>query len=354
LGGTIATVMSLLSIGDAVKVLLPILLVVPCFAGAQQSFPVSELTVDGIYATKRGDPTLYCLLGNETCLMKLPNGPLNQDALIDSWLAAHPKALAVPISSHLWAFGKSGLAQHRVYVWIEDEAESLNLALVRQGRYPAAMMADMVESDRETIATSRDAGLAKELAARPEENRPHRWVPDADYADKMQRVAAAETVAKREMTGMWADAGVKGRTPPRDHYLIQQFESHREWFERTRLLIGENPQLAQINRSDPKTQAFALSTGIAQKTIDEYVGLLVKLDANEQLVNVAGLGLECLIVADIIYGAFDNGVIKGYVYRPVDPQPIFEDLSAWPSDATNVMTGFKPIADGWYLFELHH
>jgi hypothetical protein len=78
----------------------------------------------------------------------------------------------------------------------------------------------------------------------------------------------------------------------------------------------------------------------------------VKLDANEQLVNVAGLGLQCLIVADIIYGAFDNGII--YVYRPSDPEPVFEDLGAWPSDAANVMAAFKPIADGWYLFELHH
>jgi len=35
----------------------------------------------------------------------------------------------------------------------------------------------------------------------------------------------AELEAKREMKGMWADAGLKGRTPPRDHYLVQQFES---------------------------------------------------------------------------------------------------------------------------------
>jgi hypothetical protein len=69
---------------------------------------------------------------------------------------------------------------------------------------------------------------------------------------------------------------------------------------------------------------------------------------------MAGLGLQCLIVADIIYGAFDNGVIKGYVYGPSDPEPVFQDLESWPSDAANVMTAYRPIADGWYLFELQH
>ena len=70
--------------------------------------------------------------------------------------------------------------------------------------------------------------------------------------------------------------------------------------------------------------------------------------------DVVGFGSQSLVVADIIYGAFDNGVIKGYIYRPSDPQPLFEDLGAWPSDAVNVTTAFKPIIDGWFLFELHH
>jgi hypothetical protein len=337
-----------------VKPLLLLLLLVPVFAGAQQSFPVSELAVDGIYATRHGDPILYCLLGNETCLMQLPKNSWNHDVLIDSWLLAHPEAIAVPISSHNWIIGKINPGQRTVYLWIEDKADSLNAALVREGRYPAAMMVDMVQDYREKMAAIGDEGFAKELARQPEEHKPHRLAPDADYAEKMQRISIAESAAKREMRGMWADAGLKGRTPPRDHYLVQQFESHRDWFERIRLLAEENPKLVQVNRSDPKTAEFALRSGVAQKKIDEYLGLLVKLDANEQLVDVVGFGSQSLVVADIIYGAFDNGVIKGYVYRPADPEPVFEDLGAWPLDAVNVTTAFKPIADGWYLFELHH
>jgi hypothetical protein len=338
---------------DVVKPLLLLLLIAPGLAFAEGSFPVSELTVDGIYATKSVDTTFYCILGRNTCILKLPKGAINQDALIDSWLVAHPTAMAVPMSSHNWMFGKSGPAQPRVYLWIEDGADSLNVALVREGRYPAAAMADMVDDYRE-MADLNDEQLKKERAETPEENKPHRLVSDTDYAEKMQRISIAESQAKREMKGVWADAGLKGRTPPRDHYLIQQFDRHREWFDRIRLLIGENPKLAQVNRSNPKTSDLALSAGIAQKKIDEYLGLLVKLDANEQLVNVQGLGLQCLIVADIIYGAFDNGVIKGYVYGPTHREPVFQDLENWPSDAADVMTAYRPVADGWYLFELHH
>ena len=56
--------------------------------------------------------------------------------------------------------------------------------------------------------------------------------------------------------------------------------------------------MAGIDR-DPKTWANARSAGVSSKKIDEYLDLLVKLDANEELVGVAGLGKTCLIVADI-------------------------------------------------------
>jgi hypothetical protein len=333
-----------------VKFLLLIFVFAPSFAGAQQPFPVSELTVNGIYATKDGDPTLYCLLGAHSCIIQLPKNAVNQDALIDSWLVAHPKATAVPISSHNFVLAGKGPAQSRVYLWIEDGADSLNVALVREGRYPAAAMADMVDYDRE-MAKLNIKGLEQERAKTPEENRSHRLVPDADYAEKMQRISIAAAEAKRDMRGMWADEGLKGRTPPRDHYLIQQYERHREWFERIRSLVRDNPKLAQVNRNDPRTQDFALGAGIAQKRIDEYLGLLEKLHANDELVDVQGLGWQCLIVADIIYGAFDNGVIKGYVYAPSQPEPEFQDLDSSPADLT---TAYRPVANGWYLFVLHH
>jgi len=43
---------------------------------------------------------------------------------------------------------------------------------------------------------------------------------------------------------------MKGRSPPRDDYLIRQYEDHREWFRRIRSLTHQDRRLAEINR-DP-------------------------------------------------------------------------------------------------------
>jgi hypothetical protein len=88
--------------------------------------------------------------------------------------------------------------------------------------------------------------------------------------------------------------------------------------------------------------------------IDEYIDLLAKLDANEQLVGVFGTGEPCLTVADILYGLFDNGIIKGYVFFPANPQPVVQDLDHWPPEMADATTAYKPIGDSWYLFVMHH
>jgi hypothetical protein len=342
------------------KVALLLLMVVPGLALAQQSFPVSDLAVDGIYASKVGEPDGFCLLGANFCLLRVPNNAWNHDALIDSWLAAHPKAVATRVSSHAMLLGGNRPAERQVYVWIEDGTESLNVELARQGRYVAAAMVDMVEADRQQVEMNSDPRFAQlpeelenERAGIPEENRPHRLVSEADYAEKMQRIARAESAAKQEKKGMWSDSGLKGRSPPKDDYLIKQYREHRQWFYRIPSLVHEDPRLAAINR-EPKTWAFARSAGVPQRTIDEYVDLLTKLDANEQLINVVGTGEICLVVADIIYGLFDNGVIKGYVFSPSDPHPLVGDLENWPSDIEGATTAFRVVADQWYLFEVHH
>jgi len=104
---------------------------------------------------------------------------------------------------------------------------------------------------------------------------------------------------------------------------------------------------------DPKTWNTARGAGVPRKLIDEYRDLLLKLEANELLVGVGGSSEACLVVADITYGLFDNGVIKGYVLSPSDPIIIVNDLDEWKaeSDAT---TAFRHVGDDWYMFELVH
>ena len=105
---------------------------------------------------------------------------------------------------------------------------------------------------------------------------------------------------------------------------------------------------------DPKTLAIARAAEVPQKKIDEYIDLLVKLDANEQLVGVIGTGEPCLIVADILYGLFDNGIIKGYVFSPANPQPSIQDLEHLPPEMADATTAYKLIGDNWYLFVVRH
>jgi hypothetical protein len=106
--------------------------------------------------------------------------------------------------------------------------------------------------------------------------------------------------------------------------------------------------------SSPESIAQARSSGVPQAKLDAYVGLLEKLGVNETIANVLGLGQFSLVKADIIVGFFDNGIIKGYVYAPTNPQPIVKDLEDWPSELPNVTTAYRSIGNNWYLFELHH
>jgi hypothetical protein len=290
----------------------------------------------------------------------MPPNPWNKEPFIVNWLTAHPQATALPISSRNWAFRNGQDMNRRVYLWIQDADNSLNVALVREGRYPAAFMQDQLEADRQQaelfkgpkFADSRVL-LEQGRAKIPEEQRPHRLVTEIVYSQKMSEVSLAEAEAQRQKKGFWSGAGIKGRSPPRDDYLIEQFQQHRDWFDRIRSLQAENPKLTAVSR-DPKTSARARAAGVPQKKMDEYIDLLVKLDANEQLVSVFGTGEPCLIVADILYGLFDNGVIKGYAFYPADPQPLVQDLEHWPPEMADATTAYKLIGDNWYLFVVRH
>jgi hypothetical protein len=338
----------------------PLLLILPSLSFAQQSFPASDLHVDGIYATRAGDPALYCLLGGNACIVRTPPNPWNKEPFIGNWLSTHPQAMALPISSRNWAFGKRQATNRSVYLWIQDGNDSLNVALVREGRYPAGNMQDQLEADRQQADLLKDpkfadsrAWVEQERAKIPEEQKPRRLVTDTVYSQMMHEVSLAEAEAQREKKGFWSGPGIKGRSPPRDDYLIEQFQQHREWFDRIRSLQVENPKLASVDR-DPKTSPSAPAVGVPQKTFDEYIDLLVKLDANEQLVNVYGAGETCLIVADILYGLFDNGIIKGYVFSPADPQPLVQNLDHWTPEMANATSAYKLISDNWYLFVVLH
>lgn len=333
---------------------LLLLLIAASAYSAEDPFPVRDLTVDGIYATRTGDAAQYCLLGADTCRWKLPHNPWTQDPIIDTWLAAHPNARATPISEQKDSVFPKTPAVHRVYIWIDDGTDSLNVALIRQGRYAAVAMIDMVEAELRTLDIM-DADvrqLEQERGRIPEENRPHRLITNSDYAAKKQLLMQAEQDAKRDKNGLWSDAGLKGRSPPKDSYLMTGFDEHSDWFHTIANLGRADPRFLDINQ-EPPTWDRARDAGLPPTEIALYVDVLQKLDANEQLTNVAGLGRGCLIVADITYGLLDSGVIKGYVWSPSSPTPVVEDLDQWSSDSITT-TAYRHVAEDWYLFELVH
>lgn len=179
-----------------------------CDAG--DLIPVQALDVKGVYGTRPGDPTIYCLLGLGTC--EVATDPGSADAFIGHWLADHRRAVAIPISAEIhrpWLRGT--VTAREVFIWVEDGPDSLTLSLVRQGFYPASALRDMVswaqeaEKTRERLSAVTATPIDKLAPAIPLANRPRRLISDTDYTDRMRQASAAEADAKRLQRGIWSD-----------------------------------------------------------------------------------------------------------------------------------------------------
>lgn len=328
-------------------------------AKRQLEFPARDLYVSGIFAHRVGNPDRYCLVGSQTCRLGIPSLFVNDNALkfIDDWLTRHPKALATPLSDERRTLLPVRTPKHFTYVWIEEGRDSLNVALVHQGFAFAHELIDMVDADAEFMRQFDAPGLqsAKDQIQkeRQQEEPAERLLPDSSYSERMKLAEAAERDAERHQRGLWSEAGSKLWRPPADARMEEVFEHHENWFREIASLIQAEPRLLDVNRS-PESRTQALNIGIALPKVDQYLQLLRKLDANALLTNVAGLGKACLVTTDILYGLFDNGVIKGYVLDPGDPQPVVEDLEHWPEGLDDGAPAFRPLRDRWYLFEIHH
>jgi endonuclease YncB( thermonuclease family) len=327
---------------------------------SRESFPVQDLYVRGTSAHRRGDPDIYCLLGGDACVslgLPLLLGFGKDVAFVSRWLAEHPHAIVTPMSVESRKVFTARPPVHSTYVWVEDGQDSLNVGLVRAGIFRAQAMIDMVDARRNFMKMFDDprlaAGRAEVVKEQAEEQPPERLISDSDYSKRMQRLAAAEQQAEESKSGLWSDSEIRRWKPPTDAQMLQDYAEHRPWFDEFASLVHAEPRLAEITR-DPESWAHALSTGVPQEKIDRYVHVLEELHANETLSGVLGMGNVCLVVADITVGLFDNGVIKGYVLAPPRPQPLVKDLENWPQDLADATTAYKLLADGWYLFEIHH
>ena len=333
---------------------------VPGLAMAQ-AFPVSQLQVDGIYATRLGDPALYCILGANACLLPGVHDARTQDDLIPRWLKEHPNAVALPVSSRSWNMGPRDQPPSELHsnLWISDGTSSLNVALVEAGRYSAGIMVDMVEAEEaleKQLNSTLQAmpGTAGFMPLQiPDKQRAHRLVSDAAYADMKNRLSAAEKNAINAKRGIWSEEGLKGRAAPTDDFLIRKFHSERDAFDRLQVLVSEHPELITVNQY-PGSWTRARGLGVEPGVVDEYVGILRRLGANEELADVVGAGQVCLVMADILVGFFDNGIIKGYAYLPSSPDTVLDSLDQYSQQEQDATIAYRPVVDNWYLFEIIH
>jgi hypothetical protein len=158
---------------------------VPGAANAQAPFPASEITFQEIFGGRKGENTVYCLLGNGY-FRSIHSEEVR--AIITAWLAEHPKAQALPVSSRpAKEFGPSG---HWIYVVIEDGEETLNTALVRAGAFPGRVMLDAVYARAARGSTAAEG---------------QRLLPEERYEAFLDRVARAQTDAKENRRGIWSD-----------------------------------------------------------------------------------------------------------------------------------------------------
>lgn len=177
-----------------------------CFA--QDSFPLSELHFNGPLATRAGESSLYCLLGNGFILTIRSD---EEAAIVAEWRTRHPNAKAVPV-----AIMGDNTNMRIVYVWAVDGDDNLNLRLIEKGVFPASVMLDAVHFDQllkmngpSPRQKSIEAGYAyaqKTLHAKPQiESPPRRLVTDARYQDFLKALLASEKTAQAQKNGIWSD-----------------------------------------------------------------------------------------------------------------------------------------------------
>jgi hypothetical protein len=136
-----------------------------------ESFPASRIRWMGLSGTDGDDRThLYSIKAQGSLFKPYPQKPpfpANVQAYVQTWLSKHPRAQVIPVEAY--PFLSASVA--RVYVWIVDGDENLNLHLVAEGFFrgstqvPMLRTADLLVSAQEAGAFRKQAAIAEIAAA---------------------------------------------------------------------------------------------------------------------------------------------------------------------------------------------
>jgi hypothetical protein len=158
---------------------------------ADPSITLRQLEFKGWFGQqKQGDQsTVYVLLG---CgfFFQTPVAD-GAEKIIADWIAAHPDA-KVTIVDRNRMMAEPNAKPTMSYIWVQDGDVNFNLWLVREGLFPAGVMADGVAY----LSTLPDI----------DKNRlPERLVSNAEYEAFFQKAIDAEAMAAKERKGIWGD-----------------------------------------------------------------------------------------------------------------------------------------------------
>jgi hypothetical protein len=103
--------------------------------------------------------------------------------LIDDWMKAHPKAVAIPVTT-LKPFNERNPNSKFVFVWIVEGSSNLNVDLVREGCFPPGTQVLFKEEKLEVL--------------------------EADYKKFLSEIDSAGHYAEEHKLGVWAGEYGKG------------------------------------------------------------------------------------------------------------------------------------------------
>lgn len=188
-------------------VTLIFLFVVSSIAVAEETFPVTELKFQKIFAQRSGDDKdTYCLLGNGFFRTISSN---EESTLISDWLQKHPNAKTVPVS-----IVGEGSKMPIIYIWVIDGEDSLNLSLVKSGAFPGSVMIDAVQFEKLSRGSSEraniEAGVAYAGKMNPnlvthKETPPRRLISDSSYELFLMELQKAQDLARSQKNSIWSD-----------------------------------------------------------------------------------------------------------------------------------------------------
>jgi hypothetical protein len=166
------------SAAQAMKTSVHIVFAVLSFTGlsaASEPLPASKVTWKEHFGESRADTnTLFCLMAHGY----FRSETTNIQTAADAWLKTHPKAVVVTVVTGGPVFTRLPNSK-QAFVWVVQEADNLNVELVRQGC------------------------LAPETQMLNPNEKP--TVPQREYDAFVEKVADAGRQAKAQKAGIWRD-----------------------------------------------------------------------------------------------------------------------------------------------------